>query len=65
MGKGPLGFCDNERAGKSRKKGYVHNLDQITTSFFFTNILSEVKTTLLWQLFAKYGKMGRCIFHKN
>jgi hypothetical protein len=42
----------------AKGKGFVHHLDRITTSFFFTNFPVEVKTMELWGLFNKFGKVG-------
>ncbi|WJX31250.1 hypothetical protein P8452_19697 [Trifolium repens] len=40
-----------------RKKGFVHRMDMISTSFFFTNFPEEVGWGDLWKLFAKYGSV--------
>jgi RNA recognition motif-containing protein len=39
-------------------RGFVHHLDRITTSFFFTNFPLDVKVMELWGLFNKFGKVG-------
>ncbi|MCI15232.1 RNA-binding protein 25-like, partial [Trifolium medium] len=33
-------------------------IDQITTSFYFTNFPEDIKPVDLWELFAKFGKVG-------
>jgi hypothetical protein len=55
---------ERERAGhlwkgeSSRAQhGYVHRLDKVATSFFFTNFPEEVKAIDLWPRFAKYGRV--------
>jgi hypothetical protein len=47
--------------GESRRAnnhGYVHRLDKVATSFFFTNFPDEVKAVDLWPRFAKFGRVG-------
>jgi RNA recognition motif-containing protein len=44
--------------GSSGAKGYVHRLDQVATSFFFTNFPEEVKEADLWKRFAHFGRVG-------
>jgi hypothetical protein len=44
----------NENGGR---KGYVHRMDQISTSFFFTNFPEELGWGDLWRLFAKFGSV--------
>jgi hypothetical protein len=51
---------EREREGQKengRKKGFVHRMDMISTSFFFTNFPEEVGWGDLWKLFAKYGSV--------
>jgi hypothetical protein len=46
-----------EREGQEQRKGgggYVHRLDMISTSFFFTNFAEELVWGDLWKLFASY-----------
>jgi hypothetical protein len=45
-------------AGGSRPRGYVHRLDQVATSCFFTNFSEDVKEVDLWPRFARYGRVG-------
>jgi hypothetical protein len=42
-----------------RRKGFVHRLDQETTSFFFTNFPEETKATVLWSKFARSVQSSR------
>ncbi|KAK2455003.1 zinc finger CCCH domain-containing protein [Trifolium repens] len=41
-----------------KRSGFVHHLDRITTSFYFTNFPETVKVMELWSLFNKYGRVG-------
>ncbi|MCI13778.1 hypothetical protein A2U01_0034898, partial [Trifolium medium] len=43
---------------RSRPRGYVHRLDQVSTSFFFTNFPKVVKAADLWPRFARFGRVG-------
>jgi hypothetical protein len=45
-------------SSKSVHQGYLHRLDKVATSFFFTNFPEEVKAIDLWPRFAKYGRVG-------
>ncbi|MCI20059.1 endonuclease/exonuclease/phosphatase family protein, partial [Trifolium medium] len=42
---------------KGKGRGYVHRMDQISTSFFFTNFPEELDWGMLWKLFSKYGSV--------
>jgi RNA recognition motif-containing protein len=52
VGKGKYG------EGSSGAKGYLHRLEQVATSFFFTNFPKEVKEADLWKRFAHFGRVG-------
>jgi hypothetical protein len=39
-------------------RGYVHRLDQVATSFFFTNFSEEIKVVDLWPKFSRFGRVG-------
>jgi hypothetical protein len=39
------------RLGTEKRKGFIHNLDKGTTSFFITNFPEEEKSEDLWKLF--------------
>jgi RNA recognition motif-containing protein len=51
--------------GNSRPRGYVHRLDQVATSFFFTNFPAEVNEEDLWKHFARYGRVGEVYIPKK
>ncbi|KAK2420192.1 zinc finger CCCH domain-containing protein [Trifolium repens] len=51
--------------GGSHPRGYVHRLDQVATSFFFTNSPEEVKEEDLWKRFARYGRVGEVYIPKK
>jgi hypothetical protein len=42
---------------KGKQKGYVHRLDQVATSFFFTNFPDDIKAADLWPKFAHFGRV--------
>jgi hypothetical protein len=46
------------RKGDAKQRGYVHRLDQVATSFFFTNFPEDVKAVDLWPKFARFGRVG-------
>jgi hypothetical protein len=46
------------RKHEDNRKGYVHRLDQVATSFFFTNFPDEIKAVDLWPKFAHFGRVG-------
>jgi hypothetical protein len=39
------------RKGGEKASGYVHRLDQVATSYFFTNFPEEIKAVDLWPKF--------------
>jgi hypothetical protein len=39
--------------GKSNE--FIQNIDQISTSFYFTNFPEDLKSGDLWEVFAKFG----------
>ncbi|KAK2420328.1 zinc finger CCCH domain-containing protein [Trifolium repens] len=43
------------KGGKSH--GYVHRLDQVATSYFFTNFSDDIKAVDLWPKFARFGRV--------
>ncbi|MCI87974.1 hypothetical protein A2U01_0109259, partial [Trifolium medium] len=43
---------------RAHQKGYVHRLDRVATSFFFTNFPEDVKAVDLWPRFARFGRVG-------
>jgi hypothetical protein len=53
-----VGIGGLSRAHSDRKKEIIHNMDQITTSFYFTNFPDDLKALDLWETFAKYGHVG-------
>jgi hypothetical protein len=48
-----------------KRKGFVHHLDRITTSVYFTNFPEEVKVMELWGLFSRYGRVGEVYIPKK
>jgi RNA recognition motif-containing protein len=55
-----------EREGvKQRKGGFVNIIDQISTSFFFTNFPEDLGWGDLWKLFAKFGNVGDVFIPKK
>jgi RNA recognition motif-containing protein len=46
------------RKNDGKPRGYVHRLDKVATSFFFTNFPEEVKAVDLWPKFARFGRVG-------
>ncbi|GAU17929.1 hypothetical protein TSUD_330530 [Trifolium subterraneum] len=48
------------RAGSSNRRshGYIHNVDQSSTSFFVTNFPEDSTSEDLWKVFAKFGRLG-------
>jgi hypothetical protein len=46
-------------------RGFVHHLDRITTSFYFTNFPEEVKVMELWSLFRRFGRVGEVYIPKK
>ncbi|MCI28503.1 RNA-binding protein 25-like, partial [Trifolium medium] len=56
----------SDAAGASHhRKGFVHKLDQETTSFFFTNFPEDVNVMDLWAKFARYGRIGEVYIPKK
>jgi RNA recognition motif-containing protein len=53
-----VGIGGLPRAHADRKKEIIHNIDQTTTSFYFTNFPDDLKAVDLWGTFAKYGQVG-------
>ncbi|MCI06753.1 RNA recognition motif, partial [Trifolium medium] len=56
--RGGLGKGKGGEGSRSRPRGYVHRLDQVSTSFFFTNFPEDVKVVDLWPRFAHFGRVG-------
>jgi RNA recognition motif-containing protein len=50
-----VGVVGGPRAYGGKKSDYIHNIDQISTSFYFTNFPEDKKSRDLWEVFAKYG----------
>ncbi|MCH84933.1 RNA recognition motif, partial [Trifolium medium] len=48
-----------------RRGGYLHRLDGVSTSFFFTNFPEDVKVLDLWSSFAKFGRVGDVFIPKK
>ncbi|MCI18119.1 endonuclease/exonuclease/phosphatase family protein, partial [Trifolium medium] len=53
------------RAALERRRGFIHNLDKVTTSFFITNFPDDASTEVLWKLFVKYGRVGEVYIPKK
>jgi hypothetical protein len=53
---GPGGW--KGESSRANRQGYVHRLDKVATSYYFTNIPDEVKAVDLWPRFAKFGRVG-------
>jgi hypothetical protein len=53
------------RRGESKAKGYTHRLDQVATSFFFTNFPEDIKSVDLWPKFAHFGRVGEVYIPKK
>jgi len=67
LGNGPTGTKKSDTSfpkevgrseGRSKKSGYLKELDKTTISFFFTNFLDHAKNTDLWRAFAEFGYVG-------
>ncbi|GAU38294.1 hypothetical protein TSUD_157790 [Trifolium subterraneum] len=43
---------------RAQQKGYVHRLDRVATSFFFSNFPEDVQVVDLWPRFARFGRVG-------
>jgi hypothetical protein len=46
------------RKANASNKGYVHRLDQVATSFFFTNFPAEITAADLWPKFGHFDRVG-------
>jgi hypothetical protein len=46
------------RKGHEKHRGYVHRLDQVAMSFFFTNFPADISAADLWPKFAHFGRVG-------
>jgi hypothetical protein len=55
----------NGEAEVQCRKGFVHILDQETTSYFFTNFSKGVKAIDLWSKFARFGRVGKVYVHSE
>jgi hypothetical protein len=49
----------------TKKKGFVHHLDKVTTSFFITNFPNDATTGDLWKLFLSYARVGEVYIPKK
>ncbi|MCI28552.1 RNA-binding protein 25-like, partial [Trifolium medium] len=45
--------------------GYIHNVDQLSISFFFTNFPDNCTTEELWKRFARFGRVGDVFIPKK
>ncbi|KAK2410383.1 zinc finger CCCH domain-containing protein [Trifolium repens] len=54
------GRRSSSRAGSPtrNRRGYIHNVDQASISFFVTNFPTDCSTEVLWKKFAHYGRVG-------
>ncbi|KAK2449425.1 SC35 splicing factor [Trifolium repens] len=59
------GFGGSARANAEKKKGFFHHLDQITTSFFITNLPDDAFTGDLWKTFREFGRVGEVYIPKK
>jgi hypothetical protein len=48
-----------------KSDGYVKRLDNMSTSFFFTNFPEETLAVDLWKLFARFGRVGEVFIPKK
>jgi hypothetical protein len=48
------GVENGKRKGDGKPRGYVHRLDQVATSFFFTNFPEKIKAVDLCPKFARF-----------
>ncbi|GAU40168.1 hypothetical protein TSUD_292720 [Trifolium subterraneum] len=60
VGKGQGG-----EGSRARPRGFVHRLDQETTSFFFTNFPEDAKVVDLWSRFGRFGRVGEVYIPKK
>jgi hypothetical protein len=49
---------EREREGGRNRKGYIHNVDQSSISFFVTNFPEDCNTEDLWKAFGRFGRLG-------
>jgi RNA recognition motif-containing protein len=59
------GFGGSARANSGKKKGFFHHLDQITTSFFITNLPDDASIGDLWKTFREFGRVGEVYIPKK
>jgi hypothetical protein len=52
------GSVEREGVEKSHHRGYIHNVDKSSISFFVTNLPDECNMGDLWKVFGKYGRLG-------
>ncbi|GAU46193.1 hypothetical protein TSUD_93800 [Trifolium subterraneum] len=50
---------------RARQGGFVHRLDNETTSFFVTNFPDDVTTADLWSRFARFARVGEVYIPNN
>ncbi|WJX65781.1 hypothetical protein P8452_50404 [Trifolium repens] len=43
---------------KGHRRGYIHNVDQSSISFFVTNLPDECTMAELWKVFGRFGRLG-------
>jgi RNA recognition motif-containing protein len=49
---------ERERGGERSRRGYIHNVDQSSVSFFITNFPEDCHTEDLWKVFGRFGRLG-------
>ncbi|KAK2395407.1 SC35 splicing factor [Trifolium repens] len=52
-----VGSRGGGESSRARQKGFVHRLDQETTSYFFTNFPDDTKATELWKKFGRFARV--------
>jgi hypothetical protein len=45
-------------SSRTNRQGYVHRLDKVATSYYFTNLPDDVKAVDLWPKFSRFGRVG-------
>ncbi|KAK2434687.1 heterogeneous nuclear ribonucleoprotein [Trifolium repens] len=55
----------NARVLSESKKGFVHHLDLVATSFYISNFPNDATSNDLGKLFVKYGKVGEVYIPKK
>jgi hypothetical protein len=60
-----VGKGGSPRANTKKKSGFFHHLDQVTTSFFFTNFPEDATTGDLWKIFQGFGRVGEVYIPKK